>query len=104
VDAVFFCNDDLAQGGLLAAQRLGLAVPQRLAVAGFNDLAGSDQMVPALTTVSINPQRMGQQAAQLLFKQINAGRAEPGAVRTTARLVVRGSTAAPAVRQRRAVS
>ena len=51
VDAVFFCNDDLAQGALLAATRLGVAVPQRVAVAGFNDLTGSDQMMPPLTTV-----------------------------------------------------
>mgnify|MGYP002039087102 FL=1 len=51
VDAVFFCNDDLAQGGLLAAQRLGLSVPGQVAIAGFNDLAGSDQMLPPLTTV-----------------------------------------------------
>ena len=29
VDAVFFCNDDLAQGALLAATRLQVAVPQR---------------------------------------------------------------------------
>ena len=29
VDAVFFCNDDLAQGALLAAARLGVPVPQR---------------------------------------------------------------------------
>jgi LacI family gluconate utilization system Gnt-I transcriptional repressor len=56
VDAIFFCNDDLAQGGLLAAQRLGIAVPAQVAIAGFNDLAGSDQMVPPLTTVR-TPQR-----------------------------------------------
>ena len=31
IDAVFFCNDDLAQGGLMAALRLGIAVPQRVA-------------------------------------------------------------------------
>src|SRR5574341_1499605 len=46
VDAVFFCNDDLAQGGLLAAHRMGVKVPEQLSVAGFNDLAGSDQMLP----------------------------------------------------------
>lgn len=46
VDAIFFCNDDLAQGGLLAALRLGIPVPQQVAIAGFNDLAGSDQMWP----------------------------------------------------------
>jgi len=39
-DAVFFCNDDLAQGGLPAALRLGVKVPERIAVAGFSRLSG----------------------------------------------------------------
>jgi len=67
-DAIFFCNDDLAQGALLAALRLGIAVPGRVAVAGFNDLPGSDQMVPALTTVATPRREIGQQAAQMLMK------------------------------------
>lgn len=67
-DAIFFCNDDLAQGALLAALRLGVAVPARVAVAGFNDLPGSDQMVPALTTVATPRREIGRQAAQMLMQ------------------------------------
>lgn len=67
-DAIFFCNDDLAQGALLAALRLGIAVPGRVAVAGFNDLPGSDQMVPPLTTVATPRREIGEQAAQMLMK------------------------------------
>ena len=66
-DAVFFCNDDLAQGGLLAALRLGVAVPQRVAVAGFNDLSGSDQMLPPLTTVRTPREAIGEASARLLL-------------------------------------
>ena len=44
VDAIFFCNSDLAQGALLAALRIGGVVPGRVAIAGFNDLTGSDQI------------------------------------------------------------
>ena len=66
-DAVFFCNDDLAQGALLAALRLGVAVPGRVAVAGFNDLPGSDQMVPPLTTVATPRRAIGEQAARMLM-------------------------------------
>jgi LacI family gluconate utilization system Gnt-I transcriptional repressor len=66
VDAIFFCNDDLAQGALLAALRLGVAVPQRVAIAGFNDLTGSDQMVPPLTTVRTPRAEIGQAAGQML--------------------------------------
>ena len=67
-DAIFFCNDDLAQGALLAALRLGVPVPGRVAVAGFNDLPGSDQMVPPLTTVATPRREIGEQAAQMLMK------------------------------------
>jgi len=67
VDAVFFCNDDLAQGALLAALRLGIAVPQQVAVAGFNDLTGSDQMVPPLTTVRTPRAQIGTAAAGMLL-------------------------------------
>ena len=67
VDAIFFCNDDLAQGGLLAALRQHVPVPQRVAVAGFNDLDGSDQMLPPLTTVRTPRAEIGSQAATLLL-------------------------------------
>lgn len=66
VDAIFYCNDDLAQGGLLAALRSSVAVPQAIAVAGFNDLEGSDQMLPALTTVRTPRASVGQRGAELL--------------------------------------
>jgi LacI family transcriptional regulator, gluconate utilization system Gnt-I transcriptional repressor len=67
VDAIFFCNDDLAQGALLAALRLGIAVPQRIAVSGFNDLTGSDQMLPPLSTVRTPRAEIGLAAAQMLL-------------------------------------
>lgn len=67
VDAIFFCNDDLAQGALLAALRLGVSVPERVAIAGFNDLTGSDQMVPPLTTVRTPRAAIGEAGAQMLL-------------------------------------
>ena len=70
VDAIFFCNDDLAQGALLAALRLGITVPQRVAIAGFNDLTGSDQMLPTLTTVRTPRAKIGEAAATMLVSLI----------------------------------
>jgi LacI family transcriptional regulator, gluconate utilization system Gnt-I transcriptional repressor len=79
VDAVFFCNDDLAQGGLLQALRMGVDVPGRLAVAGFNDLAGSDQMLPPLTTVRTPRREIGEEAARMLLALMRGETvAEPG--------------------------
>ncbi len=67
VDAIFFCNDDLAQGALLAALRLRIDVPGHVAIAGFNDLTGSDQMVPPLTTVRTPRAAIGEAGAQMLL-------------------------------------
>ena len=91
-DAVFFCNDDLAQGGLLAALRMGVAVPQRLAVAGFNDLSGSDQMVPPLTTVHTPRQAIGHAAGEMLLQLIRGDKPEPSALDLGFELRVREST------------
>lgn len=92
VDAVFFCNDDLAQGALLAALRLGIEVPRQVAVAGFNDLTGSDQMLPPLTTVRTPRGRIGEEAARMLLALME-GRSVPApCVDVGYELVVRGST------------
>ncbi|MBO9687437.1 LacI family DNA-binding transcriptional regulator [Roseateles chitosanitabidus] len=66
VDAIFFNNDDLAQGALLQALRLGLRVPERIAVVGFNDLTGGDQMLPPLSTVRTPRGEIGLHAARML--------------------------------------
>ena len=68
VDAIFFCNDDIAQGALLAATRLGVKVPEQVAIAGFNDLPGSEQMVPPLTTIRTPRTAVGEQAATMLLQ------------------------------------
>jgi LacI family transcriptional regulator, gluconate utilization system Gnt-I transcriptional repressor len=92
VDAVFFCNDDLAQGALLAALRLGIPVPQRVAVAGFNDLTGSDQMLPTLTTVRTPRAEIGTAAAEMLLALMRGEPVRTPCVHLGFELVVRGST------------
>lgn len=92
VDAVFFCNDDLAQGALLAALRLGVAVPGRIAVAGFNDLTGSDQMLPPLTTVRTPRAEIGTAAARMLLSLMNGEAVASPCVDLGYEVVVRAST------------
>jgi len=92
LDAVFFCNDDLAQGALLAALRLGVAVPDRVAVAGFNDLDGSDQMLPPLTTVRTPREKIGAHSAATLLALMRGESVPVPTVDVGFDLVVRGST------------
>ncbi|HTN41291.1 MAG TPA: substrate-binding domain-containing protein, partial [Asticcacaulis sp.] len=69
-DAVFFCNDDLAQGGLFECARRHIAVPSQLAVAGFNDLSASASTVPSLTTIGTPRFDIGVQGATMLLALI----------------------------------
>ena len=92
IDAVFFCNDDLAQGGLLAAHRLRIPVPGRVAIAGFNDLAGSDQMLPPLTTVHTPRVEVGEAGARMLLQLMRGEKPSPSCVKLPYRVVVRQST------------
>ncbi len=87
-------NDAVAFGVCdgLRAQRLELGAD--FAVIGFDDVIEAKSAVPALTTVSVDPQGMGQKAAQLLLKQINAGQPEAEAIVSSVRLVVRESCGA----------
>ena len=92
VDAIFFCNDDLAQGALLAALRLKITVPQTVAIAGFNDLTGSDQMLPPLTTVRPPRAEIGTAAAGMLIKLMKGETVATPCVDVGYELVVRGSS------------
>ena len=92
VDAIFFCNDDLAQGALLAAHRLGINVPREIAIAGFNDLPGSDQMLPPLTTVHTPRAEIGSAAAAMLLSLMNGEKISSPCIDLGYQLVVRSST------------
>jgi len=92
VDAIFFCNDDLAQGALLAAARRRIAVPKRVAVAGFNDLTGSDLTVPSLTTVRTPRAEIGEAAAAMLLKLMRGETVASSCVDLGFSVVVREST------------
>jgi LacI family gluconate utilization system Gnt-I transcriptional repressor len=92
IDAVFFCNDDLAQGGIFSAQRLGIRVPADIAMAGFNDLSGSDQLIPSLTTVRTPRSEIGAKGAEMLV-ELMRGRVPPtDSVSLDYELIVRESS------------
>ncbi len=92
VDAIFFGNDDLAQGALLTALRMKIKVPKQVAIAGFNDLTGSDQMLPPLTSVHTPRAEIGRAAADMLLKLMKGEPVDSPCIDVGYSLVVRGST------------
>ncbi len=92
LDALFFANDDLAVGALLRAQREGIAVPGRIAIAGFNGLGIGALTTPALTSIVSPRHRIGEIAARKLLARIQGKPAGPARVDVGYRLEVRSST------------
>ncbi len=72
VDAIFCLNDDLAIGAIEAGKRMGLNIPQDLAVVGFYNSKRSQYMSPSISTVDLNPHQVGVLTAGLLFEQITS--------------------------------
>lgn len=91
--AVFAASDESAFGVLLAAQRLGLRVPEDLSVVGLDDHPYSSAY--RLTTVRQSPAEQGSRAAALLLSELGARRGSVSTAPAPVGLVVRGSTAPP---------
>lgn len=90
VTAVVAAADTLAYGVLRAAAANGVAIPGRLAVAGFDDLPSSSVTAPALTSVALPGADLGRAAALRLLATLDGTAAEVPALPT--RLVARAST------------
>jgi LacI family transcriptional regulator, galactose operon repressor len=68
--AIFASNDHMAAGVLAVAHSLGIAVPDELSVAGFDDVPLASQVWPALTTIRQPISAMSAKAADLLLQQL----------------------------------
>ncbi|WP_323000120.1 LacI family DNA-binding transcriptional regulator [Castellaniella sp.] len=92
LDGVFFCNDDLAHGALLEALRMGIPVPGRVSIVGFNDLPGNEQMLPALTSLRTPRREVGEAAARMLLQLIRGEAVETPVLDLGFELKVRASS------------
>jgi LacI family transcriptional regulator len=87
-------NDAVAFGVCDGLRARRLEPGKDFAVVGFDDVIEAKTTVPALTTISVDPQGIGQRAAQMLLKQINAGKPEAESIVSSVRLIVRESCGA----------
>ncbi|MEH6473729.1 MAG: substrate-binding domain-containing protein, partial [Halopseudomonas sp.] len=92
--AILASNDQLALGCLDRLQEVGIDCPGAVSLVGFNNLPLLDRIVPSLTTLAIQNERMGQEAAKLLLEQINNPSKASRSIRLKPMLKVRSSTAA----------
>ncbi|HEX8061080.1 MAG TPA: LacI family DNA-binding transcriptional regulator [Cyclobacteriaceae bacterium] len=71
-DAIFASNDPMAMGAILAIKEKGLSIPDDVAVVGFSNYFFAQITDPSLTSVDQPGFEMGQEAARLLIRQIEA--------------------------------
>jgi DNA-binding LacI/PurR family transcriptional regulator len=93
--AVFAANNVLAEAVWRAAAELGFAIPGRLSLVAFDDVAWMSLVTPGVTAIAQDPVALGEAAISQLVERIEAPRAPVRTVLLSASLVSRGSTAPP---------
>lgn len=72
-DAVFCCNDLLAVGAMRAILERGIAIPDQIAVAGFDDIAEGAHSFPSLTTIAPDKGAIAEAAINLAHQRTRPG-------------------------------
>lgn len=73
LDAVFVASDPMALGALRALREAGRAVPDDVAVVGFDDVPVAALSDPPLTTVHQPMEQIGREMAHMLLTAISQG-------------------------------
>ena len=92
VDAIFAASDTMALGALDELRDRGIAVPDDIAVAGFDDVLEAAGANPPLTTMRQDTRLLGREAAHTLFRLLNDDDALPQRVILPTELLIRQST------------
>ncbi len=71
LDAIFFAADVMAVGALFECQRRGWKVPDRLAIASFDDVDLLSHVVPTITTLRIPREEIARRSATALLDRLD---------------------------------
>ncbi|MFD8011187.1 LacI family DNA-binding transcriptional regulator [Streptomyces sp. NPDC058955] len=91
IDGVFAANDLMARGACRFLAERGVAVPERVAVIGFDDSVAARASAPPLTTVRQPVEEMASAMTRLLLARLDPGTRETGSRVFEPVLVVRES-------------
>lgn len=94
-DAIYASFDRLAIGVLMAAATRGVEVPRGLLVASCTDSYAARHASPPLTTLGLNPERIGEEAAGMLIDLVEGTEPRPRHRFVPTELIARESTLGP---------
>lgn len=89
--AFLIASDSMAIGALRALHEKGIAVPEQVAIIGFNDIPTSKYTVPPLASVRVHKEFMGETAVDLLLERVQKQRTIPKKVIVPTELILRES-------------
>jgi DNA-binding LacI/PurR family transcriptional regulator len=103
-DGLLFANNLMTVGGLQAIAEAGLGIPGDIAIVAFDDDTWATAVTPPLTVVAQPAYEIGQTAAQLLLRRVEADKSPPRHVVLRSELIVRASSQRTAGSERTADS
>ena len=91
VSCIVAANDTLAIGAMRLLHHANIAVPERISIIGFDSIEWSELVAPALSTVALPIQDIGQSAFDMLLQRIDAPEAAVREIVLDVHLVDRNS-------------
>jgi DNA-binding LacI/PurR family transcriptional regulator len=91
VDSIFAINDTVAMGVLKYCYKNNISVPEKLGVAGYDNIEQSAMMPVPLTTVEQNKDILGKIAAEVLMEHVKDNSAKAKDIILEPKLVIRKS-------------
>lgn len=92
--AVFVASDVVAFGAMAAIRERGLAIPQDIALVGFDDVPVSRYIEPSLTTIQLPVMDLAKRACEMVVCLVHGEQPPEAQVLLEANLVVRKSCGA----------
>lgn len=91
-NALFASSDALAVGAMQAIQAAGLRIPEDISVIGFNDVSVAKYVSPALTTIKVETEWMGELAVSTIMDLAKEFSPVPRKIMLGTKLIQREST------------
>lgn len=89
MDAVFAASDGIAIGAMRCLFDQKVRIPEEVSIVGYEQSVITEHAVPALTTIDINKERMGEEALRILLNRISRPKAKPVQLTLAPALVIR---------------
>lgn len=89
--AAFIASDSMAIGAYKAVSEAGLNLGKDVSIVGFDDIYMSKFLTPALTTIKVYTEFMGETSLDVLVERIKTGRTIPKCTVTPTEFIIRES-------------